>query len=222
MTSLSSAWTDAPPVLLDIHTVLPCNWMAVPRFLVSPTHRHGPVTRKTGSSLSYTRLIRENRTYRFVWLSQVVSNAGDWFNTIAVLGLTLALTGSGLALGIVTICQMLPPFLMTPLAGVVAERYDRKRVMIIADILRAVVALGFLLVETADDVWMLYLFMAVLSGLGPFFDVTRTASLPSIARERRCLRPTRCPARPGPPCWPSDPPSEDWWPTTWAVPPPFR
>ncbi|MYI99171.1 MAG: MFS transporter, partial [Gemmatimonadetes bacterium] len=146
-----------------------------------------PVTTKTGSALSYTRLLRENRTYRFVWLSQVVSNAGDWFNTIAVLGLTLALTGSGLALGIVTICQMLPPFLMTPLAGVVAERYDRKRVMITADILRAGVALGFLLVETADDVWMLYLFMALLSGLQPFFDVTRTAALPSIARGKALL-----------------------------------
>lgn len=145
------------------------------------------MTTKSGSALSYTRLLRENRTYRFVWLSQVVSNAGDWFNTIAVLGLTLALTGSGLALGIVTICQMLPPFLMTPLAGVVAERYDRKRVMITADILRAGVALGFLLVETADDVWMLYFFMALLSGLQPFFDVTRTAALPSIARGKALL-----------------------------------
>ncbi len=145
------------------------------------------MTNSTGSALSYTRLIRKNRTFRFVWLSQVVSNAGDWFNTIAVLGFTLALTGSGLALSIVTICQMLPPFLMTPLAGVVAERYDRKRVMIVADILRAGVALGFLLVETADDVWMLYLFMALLSGLGPFFDVTRTATLPSIAQGKSLL-----------------------------------
>ena len=138
-------------------------------------------------ALSYTRLISENRTFRFVWLSQVVSNTGDWFSTIAVLGLTLSLTDSGLALGIVTICQMLPPFLITPLAGVVAERYDRKRVMIITDILRACVALCFLLVGTVDEVWMLYLFMALLSALGPFFDVTRTATLPSIVQGKALL-----------------------------------
>ena len=145
------------------------------------------MTKSTGSALSYTRLLRENRIFRILWLSQVVSNAGDWFSTIAVLGLTLALTGSGLALSIVTLCQMLPPFLTAPLAGVVAERYNRKRVMIVTDILRAGAALGFLLVDTADEVWMLYLFMAILSGLGPFFDVTRTATLPSIAQGKSLL-----------------------------------
>ena len=145
------------------------------------------MTKSTGSALSYTRLLRENRTFRILWLSQVISNAGDWFSTIAVLGLTLALTGSGLALSIVTICQMLPPFLTAPLAGVVAERYNRKRVMIVTDILRAGAALGFLLVDSADEVWMLYLFMAILSGLGPFFDVTRTASLPSIVQGKSLL-----------------------------------
>ena len=139
------------------------------------------------SNISYAGLLRENRTYRWVWMSQVVSNAGDWFNTIAVLGLTLALTNSGLALGIVTICQMLPPFLMTPLAGVIAERYNRKRIMIITDFLRAAVALGFLLVDSENKVWMLYFFMALLSGLGPFFDVTRTASLPSITQGKALL-----------------------------------
>ncbi len=145
------------------------------------------MAKSTGSALSYTRLLRENRTFRILWLSQVISNAGDWFSTIAVLGLTLALTGSGLALSIVTICQMLPPFLTAPLAGVVAERYNRKRVMIVTDILRAGAALGFLLVDSADEVWMLYLFMAILSGLGPFFDVTRTASLPSIVQGKSLL-----------------------------------
>ena len=153
----------------------------------SHPHRQRALTDSRGSALSYTRLLKENRTFRFIWLSQAVSNAGDWFNTIAVLGLTLALTGSGLALSIVTICQMLPPFLTTPLAGVVAERYDRRRVMIVTDILRACVALGFLLVDSADEVWMLYLFMAILSGLGPFFDVTRTAVLPSIAQGKALL-----------------------------------
>lgn len=139
-------------------------------------------TRSDAPTLSYTQLLRNNRSYRKLWLSQVISNAGDWFNTIAVLGLTLELTQSGLALSITMLCQVLPAFFAAPIAGVVAEKFDRRRVMIVADLLRGGIALGFLLVDTAEEVWLIYLFMACLSGLGPFFDVTRTAALPSIAR----------------------------------------
>ena len=135
-------------------------------------------TRSNAASLSYTQLLRNNRPYRKLWLSQVVSNAGDWFNTIAVLGLTLELTQSGLALSIAMLCQMLPAFFVAPIAGVIAERYDRKRVMIVADLLRSGVALGFLLVDTPDEVWLIYLFMACLSALGPFFDGEKTWRAP--------------------------------------------
>lgn len=144
-------------------------------------------TRSNAASLSYTQLLRNNRPYRKLWLSQVVSNSGDWFNTIAVLGLTLDLTQSGLALSITMLCQMLPAFFVAPIAGVIAERYDRKRIMVVADLLRSGVALGFLLVDTPDEIWLIYLFMACLSALGPFFDVTRTAALPSIVRDPELL-----------------------------------
>jgi MFS family permease len=132
-------------------------------------------------SLSYAQLLRRNRPYRHLWLSQVVSNTGDWFSSIAVLGLTLELTDSGLALSLIMLCQMLPSFLMAPVAGVVADRFDRKRVMILADLLRAVVALGFLLVETPGDIWLIFLSAALLSGFSPFFDAARNATLPGIA-----------------------------------------
>lgn len=117
----------------------------------------------------------------------MVSNAGDWFNSVAVLALTLELTGSGFVLSVVMIAQMLPSFLMAPVAGVVADRFDRKQVMIAADILRGVVAFGFLLVDQPEDVWLIFLFMALLSGFAPFFDATRNAALPGIVRGAELL-----------------------------------
>lgn len=132
--------------------------------------------------LSYTQLLRGNRSFRNLWLSQVVSNAGDWFNSIAVFALTLELTGSGLALSAVMIAQMLPSFLMAPVAGVVADRFDRKQVMIAADLVRGIVAFGFLFVDEPGDVWLIFLCMALLSGFAPFFDATRNAALPTLVR----------------------------------------
>lgn len=72
---------------------------------------------------------------------------GDWFNTIALYALILELTGSEFALGAVFITKMLPWALASPLAGILVDRFDRRKVMIISDLLRAVVVLGFLLVD---------------------------------------------------------------------------
>ena len=51
---------------------------------------------------------------------------------------------------------MLAPFLVSPLAGVLADRYNRKTLLIVADILRGIVVLGFLLVQTPEQVWLLF------------------------------------------------------------------
>ena len=62
----------------------------------------------------------------------------------------------------------------------VADRYNRKYTLIITDLARVVVAFGFLLVRTADDVWLLYVLTALQLGIGGFFFPTRNAILPDI------------------------------------------
>jgi len=136
---------------------------------------------------SYIRLLRRNGNYRQLWLSQAVSNTGDWFSSIAVLGLTLELTNSGLMLSLMSLCQMLPSFLMAPVAGVVADRFDRKKVMILSDLFRAAAATGFLFAVTVEDLWIVFLSAAFLSGLSPFFDAAKNAALPDIARDEELL-----------------------------------
>ena len=119
-----------------------------------------------------------------LWLGQVVSLFGDWFNLIASAALVATLTESGFAVGGLFVVRMLAPFLVSPIAGVVADRYSRKSVLLWADILRGVTVFGFLLVRDADLVWLLYALTAVQLGISGFFFTARTAILPDIVEPR--------------------------------------
>src|SRR5512143_3138930 len=110
----------------------------------------------SGKAVGYVELLRGNRNFRRLWLGRLISQTGDWFNSVALFTLLLNLTGSGEAVGIVLIIKLLPQFLVTPIAGVVADRFNRKSIMIAADVLRGVLVLGFLFVKRADQVWIVY------------------------------------------------------------------
>ena len=88
----------------------------------------------------FVSLLRHNRNYRNTWIGQVVSEIGDHFNNIAVFGLVLAHTGSGMVVAGVMLSRAIPAMLAGPVAGVVLDRMDRKRVMIASDLIRPVVA----------------------------------------------------------------------------------
>src|SRR5262245_34597464 len=114
--------------------------------------------------------------------------AGDWFRTIALYHLVLHLTGaSGLALSGVVLAQTLSLFLMSPVAGVVADRFSRKAIMITADLVRAGLALGFLLITTADRMWLAYALTAALMGVAAFFNPAHAATIPNITTRRELM-----------------------------------
>jgi len=131
---------------------------------------------------SFWQLLLSNRNYRALWLGQTVSEIGDHFNSIAVLSLALHLTGSGAALGLVMIARVLPAVLAGPVAGVVLDRMDRRKVMLLSDAIRAVVALAHVLLLTWRLPWLLYLLSGLLTFASPFFTSGRSALLPRIAR----------------------------------------
>ncbi len=138
----------------------------------------------TKPAVSYTDLLRNNRNFRFLWFGQIVSLLGDWFNLVASAALVGLLTQSGLAVGSLFVVRMLAPFVVSPITGVVADRYNRKYILIAADLVRATVVLGFLLVRDAGDVWLLYTLTAVQLALSGFFYPARTSILPELAGER--------------------------------------
>jgi MFS family permease len=132
----------------------------------------------------YRELIRGNADFRWLWFGQIVSLLGDWFNTIASVALLASLTESGLAVGSLFVVRMLAPFCTSPLAGVVADRYSRRTILIVADVTRGVIVLGMLLVRSTETVWLLYVLTALQLGTSSFFFTARTAILPDVVEPR--------------------------------------
>src|SRR5436190_22284092 len=96
------------------------------------------------SFASYLRLLGGNRNFRRLWLAQIVSEIGDWFYTLAIYSLLLTLTGRASSVGLALVLQVLPQTFIGPIAGAVNDRISRKRVMITADLVRAVIVLSML------------------------------------------------------------------------------
>jgi predicted MFS family arabinose efflux permease len=129
----------------------------------------------------FIELLRRNRNYRLAWTGQVVSEIGDHFNNIAVFSLVLATTRSGLVVSAVMLSRAIPAVLAGPLAGVVVDRFDRRAVMIVSDLTRAVVAVAFVLTVHQSRPWLLYLLSGLLMFASPFFSSGRAALLPRVA-----------------------------------------
>src|SRR5512143_1530340 len=110
----------------------------------------------SGKAVGYVELLRSNRNFRRLWIGRLISQTGDWFNSVALFTLLLSLTGSGEAVGYILIIKLLPSFFAGPIAGVAADRFNRKTIMIFADVVRGILVLGFLLVQRPEQIWMVY------------------------------------------------------------------
>lgn len=130
---------------------------------------------------SFLALIRQNANYRYTWLGQLVSETGDFFNNVAVFALVMEKSGSGLVVSGVMLARAIPAMFAGPIAGVLLDRWDRRRIMIASDLVRAVVSLGFLLTIHEPKPWLLYVLSAILMFASPFFTSGRAAILPVIA-----------------------------------------
>jgi MFS family permease len=142
---------------------------------------------KLPTQVGYIDLLRRNRSFRQLWLGQVVSQMGDWFNTIALYTIILKLTGSGRDVGLLLVARFLPSFLFGPISGVIADRFSRRRIMIVSDLLRAAVVLGFLFVRRPDQLWIIYVLTVFQLGLSTFFEPAKTAAIPSIVEDRELV-----------------------------------
>ena len=131
---------------------------------------------------SYATLFRQNRQYRKLWLSGVISQFGNWFNYIAVFVLLNQLTGSGQAVSWFLIAKFIPSSIFGPAAGVFADRFSRKGIMIGCDILRIFIVLAFLFIKRPEHVWMVYVLALLQEALWTFADPARRASIPNICR----------------------------------------
>jgi MFS family permease len=129
----------------------------------------------------YIDLLRRNPDYTRMWLAQAVSLLGDWFSTIALSALVVQYSsGSGIAVSGLLLARFLPPLLIGPFAGVLVDRFNRKRLMIASDLIRALVVLMFFLVRDPDHLWLIYALTVIQFVCGAVFEPARSALLPSL------------------------------------------
>ena len=128
----------------------------------------------------YLDLLRRNRNYRNLWFARVVSNLGDWFNLLASAALIARLTDSGAAISLLFLVRFLPLFFMSPFAGVIADHFDRRKVLIATNLLRAVTVLSLLLVDRPERIWLLYVLTALQFVFSAVFTPAETALIPNV------------------------------------------
>lgn len=118
--------------------------------------------------------------FRFLLAGNLISNLGSWLLVVALPYQVFRLTGSTAATGLTLAAESLPALLVGPVAGVFVDRWDRRRLMITTDLLRAVAVTGFLFADRPDRLVWLYAAL-IAENLGTvFFRPAARALVPTI------------------------------------------
>ncbi|MGH2445299.1 MAG: MFS transporter [Candidatus Limnocylindria bacterium] len=128
----------------------------------------------------YLSLLRNNPAFARLYAAQLASFAGDWFATVALLGLALHVTGSAALASLVLALQTGGFAAAAPLAGMMADRVDRRKLLVATDVARVPVALAFLLARGPDTLWIAFVAVALLAIGAAVFEPTSSASLPNL------------------------------------------
>ena len=133
-----------------------------------------------GKFSPYIDLVSGNKNYRRLWLAQIVSNFGDWFGILAVYAIIQIYSGSELLLGLIIVVKMLSLAFSSPIAGFLTDRFNRRHLMMISDIVRGVLVLGFILIKSEDLLWLAYLITALQMVFSAIFEPAKTSSIPNV------------------------------------------
>jgi len=126
------------------------------------------------------RELLQNHDFRLLWIGQLLSQIGDQCMLIAAITLISNLSNSPLAMLIPAISMAIPQIVFGLVGGVVADRWNRKLVMVGSDVLRGLTVLCVLLISSAQQLWILYLVAAGLALMGVFFYPARNAVIPNL------------------------------------------
>ncbi len=135
-------------------------------------------------------VLLHNRNYLLLWLGQLASGIADVLYQVAIMVAVFELTGSALQTAGVMIAARLPPFLLSPFAGALADRFSRRLLMLFAAVLRALFV-GLLLLFAGGEslnIWGIYLVVAGLSAATAFHDPSRQAIIPSLVSQDDIVR----------------------------------
>lgn len=141
----------------------------------------GQATSRPGSSRGAALgLLARNRDFRLLFSALVISLAGDWFLFVALAGLVFDLTGSPVLVAAVYASTTVPFAVFTFVGGPLADRLNRQRLMIGADVVRGALALGFFFVHDASQIWLVYVLAGAIAALGAVFEPASSAAVPNL------------------------------------------
>jgi len=139
------------------------------------------MTKAAPASLSPFSVFR-NRSFSLLWTGQLVSTIGTALSSLAASIYIYRLTDSALSVGLMLMATAAPSLLVGLFAGVFVDRYDRKKIMITADILRALLILLVPVLVPLNVIW-LYVIVMLTSAIGQFFDPAHESVLPEVASD---------------------------------------
>jgi len=125
-------------------------------------------------------LLSRNNAFKHIWLAKTGSILGGWFNQVALGQITLTMTGSPTTMGLVLLCRSLPNVVLGPCISPLVDRYSKKAIMYVSDVLRIFLALIFPVAYMVDSTELLYLGALLLGIAGVMFNPAQQAVLPAI------------------------------------------
>ena len=127
-----------------------------------------PSPRRVFGSSAYFRL----------WMAQVVSSLGDWIGLVAIIALAARVSGgSEAAIGLVMAARMLPGFFLAPLGGVLVDRWDRRRTMVVCDLGRSGIVATLPFVDSLAGLFLASFLLEILTRL---WSPAKDASVPNL------------------------------------------
>ncbi len=134
------------------------------------------------ASLSPFAVFR-NRNFSLMWTGQLVSTMGSALTSLAASIYVFRLTNSALSVGLMLMATAAPSLLVGLFAGVFVDRFDRKKIMIAADLIRAVLVFLIPFLVPLNVIW-LYIIVMITSAVGQFFDPAHESVLPEVASDQ--------------------------------------
>ncbi|MFZ9843222.1 MAG: MFS transporter [Ilumatobacteraceae bacterium] len=132
-------------------------------------------------------VLRDNHDLRLLFVAQNLSYLGDWFTFVALAGLVQDVTDSAFLVSLLLVAFSLPSFLTSPLGGPVADRYDRRQVLIVVSMLQAISACGLLFIGTTH-IWLAFVSQGLIAAFAAFVRPAVEAAVPNLARDPDELR----------------------------------
>lgn len=127
--------------------------------------------------------VLRQRNFTLVWVSGLISMTGDWVLIVALPIYVYSLTRSPMATSLAFVAELLPSLLLGSVAGVYVDRWPRKEVMLVSNILLVFILLPLLLVRSADLVWIVYAVGFLQSTVAQFINPAEAALLPTLVSQ---------------------------------------